>query len=90
MQLYLIHAGYYDPEIMEGLYEHHTNYFVVAKNVKDAKKKARLNATYKEKKMHIDGIQELNIIDGYSIKLVASNSTDNSVIYGYDKVKTLK
>ena len=90
MKLYLIHVGFYDTEIMDGLYEQHSNYFVVAENVKDAKKKARKNSTYKKKKMHIDGIQELNIIDGYSIKLVASNSTDNSVIYGYDKVKTLK
>ena len=90
MKLYLIHVGFYDTEIMDGLYEQHSNYFVVAENVKDAKKKARKNSTYKKKKMHIDGIQELNIIDGYIIKLVASNSTDNSVIYGYDKVKTLK
>ena len=90
MKLYLIHVGFYDTEIMDGLYEQHSNYFVVAENVIDAKKKARKNSTYKRKKMHIDGIQELNIIDGYSIKLVASNSTDNSVIYGYDKVKTLK
>ena len=90
MKLYLIHVGYYDTEIMDGLYEQHTNYFVVAKNVKDAKKKARQNSTYKRKKMHIDGIQELNIIDGYQIKLVDIDSTDNSVIYGYDKVKTLK
>ena len=90
MKLYLIHVGYYDTEIMDGLYEQHTNYFVVAKNVKDAKKKARQNSTYKKKKMHIDGIQELNIIDGYRIELVADNSTDNSVIYGYDEIKTLK
>ena len=90
MKLYLIHVGFYDTEIMDGLYEQHSNYFVVAENVKDAKKKARKNSTYKKKKMHIDGIQELNIIDGYSIKLVASNSTDNSVIYGYDEIKTLK
>ena len=90
MQLYLIHAGYYDPEIMEGLYEHHTNYFVVAKNVKDAKKKARKNSTYKRKKMHIDGIQQLKIIDGYRIKLVENNSADKTVIYKYDDVKNLK
>ena len=90
MKLYLIHVGFYDTEIMDGLYEQHSNYFVVAENVKDAKKKARKNSTYKKKKMHIDGIHELNIIDGYSIKLVASNSTDNSVIYGYDEIKTLK
>ena len=90
MQLYLIHAGYYDPEIMEGLYEHHTNYFVVAKNVKDAKNKARKNSTYKRKKMHIDGIQQLKIIDGYRIKLIENNSADKTVIYRYDDVENLK
>ena len=37
MKLYLIHVGFYDPELMDGLYEQHGNYFVVAKNVKNAK-----------------------------------------------------
>ena len=90
MKLYLVHVGFYDPSIMEGLYEQHANFFVVAENVTDAKKNARENSMYKKKKMHIDGIQELNIIDGYRIELVADNSTDNSVIYGYDEIKTLK
>ena len=89
MKLYLIHSGYYDPKIMNGLFEQHTNYFVVAENVKEAKKKARLNSTYKKKKMHIDGIQELNIIDGYHIKLVENNSADHMVSYGYEDVKKL-
>ena len=39
MKLFLIHVGIYDPEIMGGLYEQHSNYFVVAKNIKEAKKK---------------------------------------------------
>ena len=50
MKLFLIHVGFYDPEIMEGLYEQHSNYFVVAQNIKEAKKKARLNLIYKRKK----------------------------------------
>ena len=50
MKLFLIHVGFYDPEIMEGLYEQHSNYFVVAKNIKEAKKKARLNPIDKRKK----------------------------------------
>ena len=49
MKLFLIHVGFYDPEIMEGLYEQHSNYFVVAKNIKEAKEKARLNPIYKRK-----------------------------------------
>ena len=90
MKLYLIHVGFYDPDLMEGLYEQHTNYFVAAKNVKDAKKKARQNSIYKKKKMHIDGIQELNIIDGYRINLIWDDSSDDTVNYSYDDVKTLK
>ena len=90
MKLYLIHVGFYDPDIMEGLYEQHVNYFVVAENVVDAKKKARENTIYKKKKMHIDGIQELNIIDGYRINLIWDDSSDDTVNYGYDDVKALK
>ena len=90
MKLYLIHVGFYDTEIMKGLYEQHANYFVVAENVKDAKKKAKQNSIYKKKKMHIDGIQELNNIDGYRINLTWDDSSDDTVNYGYDDVKTLK
>ena len=90
MKLYLIHVGFYDPDIMEGLYEQHANYFVVAENVVDAKKKARQNTIYKKKKMHIDGIQELKIIDGYRINLIRDDSLDDTLNYSYDDVKTLK
>ena len=90
MKLYLIHVGFYDPDIMEGLYEQHVNYFVVAENVVDAKKKARENSMYKKKKMHIDGIQELKIIDGYRINLIRDDLSNDTVNYGYDDVKTLK
>ena len=90
MKLYLVHVGFYDPNIMEGLYEQHTNFFVVAENVKDAKKKARVNSIYKTKKMHIDGIQELNIIDGYRINLIWDDSSDDTFNYSYEDVKTLK
>ena len=87
MKLYLVHAGFYNPKIMDGLYEQHTNYFVVAKNVKDAKNKARKNIAFKKNKMHIDGIQELNAANGYRIKLVKDNLIDDMVIYNYDDVK---
>ena len=90
MKLYLIHTGYYNPSIMGGLYEQHTNYFVVAKNLKDAKQRARMNLAYKRNKMHIDGIQELNGVDGYRIKLVKEDLIDDMAIYGYEDVKNIK
>ena len=90
MKLFLIHVGFYDPEIMEGLYEQHSNYFVVAKNINKAKKKARLNPIYKRKKMHIDGMQELSTVDGFRIDLVPEINDTDAVIYSYDEVKKIK
>jgi len=90
MKLFLIHVGFYDPEVMEGLYEQHSNYFVVAQNIKEAKQKARLNPTYKRKKMHIDGIQELNVVDGFRINLIPEINENNTVTYSYDEVKKIK
>ena len=89
MKLFLIHVGFYDPDIMEGLYEQHSNYFVVAENIKEAKNKARGKPIYKRKKMHIDGIQELNIIDGFRINLVSDKSENDVAIYSYNTVKKL-
>ena len=89
MKLYLVHTGFYNSEIMGGLYEQHTNYFVVAKNVKDAKIMARKNLSFKKNKMHIDGIQELNQIDGYRIKLVKDDLIDDMMIYNYDDIKKI-
>ena len=39
MNLYMVHVGYYDPSVGEGIYEHHMNFFIVAENPKQAKKK---------------------------------------------------
>lgn len=82
MKLYLIHVGFYDSELMDGLYEQHGNFFVVAKNVKEAKTRAKMNQVFQNKNMHIDGIQELN--------LVKETGTKETVNYGYDEVKKLK
>ena len=89
MKLYLIHAGYYNSEIMGGLYEQHTNYFVIAESVAFAKKKALEIPDYQKNKMHIDGIQELNVIEEYGIKLVKDNLKNDMVIYNYNDVKNI-
>ena len=81
--------GFYDSEIMEGLYEQHSNYFVVAENIKEAISKAKQKTLFKNKKMHIDGIQELNIIDRFRIKLVLAKSNNDIINYSYDSVKKL-
>lgn len=69
INLYLIHCGYYDEEISNGIYEFHVNIPIAAENLEEAKKKVRLEPVFAKKKMHIDGIQEIKTVSGYRIEL---------------------
>ena len=73
MKLYLIHIGFYEPKLLEGIYEQHGNILIAAKNTKDAKNKIKKKKIYIDKKMHIDGILEINTVDGYKINLYKNN-----------------
>ena len=72
MKLFQVHTGFYDPNISDGFYEGHTNIFVCARDEKEAREKVKEKEEYKKFKMHIDGVQEIDTIEGYKIKLVKS------------------
>ena len=72
MKLFQVHTGFYDRNISDGFYEGHTNIFICAKDEKEARKKVKEKEEYKKFKMHIDGVQEIDTIEGYKIKLVKS------------------
>lgn len=74
MNLYLIHCGFYDPNLVDGTYESHVNFYAVAESFVDAKKKAKLNPMFKEKKMHVDGIQLIEAVEGYRVHLEEDSS----------------
>ena len=57
------------PNISHGFYEGHTNIFVCAKDEEDARKIVKEKKEYKKLKMHIDGIQEISVVDGYKVEL---------------------
>ena len=40
MKLYLVHCGFYDKDICDGLYESHVNFFVSADHFEEARQKA--------------------------------------------------
>ena len=69
MKLFQVHTGFYDPSISDGFYEGHTNIFDCAKDEKDARKKVKEKEEYKKFNMHIDGIQEITIVDDYKVEL---------------------
>jgi hypothetical protein len=72
MRLFLVHCGFYDEEISEGIYEFHVNIPVVATTSEEAKVRARADPAFKKRKMHIDGIQEIRSVSGYEIRPVPS------------------
>jgi len=89
MNLYMVHVGYYDPSIGEGLYEVHMNFFTAAEDSKKAKENVLNLKEFQDKKMHIDGIKELSYVDGYSISLKEGENSKGGEILGYDESKEL-
>lgn len=81
MKLYLVHVGFYNDTWGSNIYENHTNFFVVAENPKDARAKVKDKEDVKKFRMHIDGIVEINQIDGYKVELSKTDSTETQVNY---------
>ena len=90
MKLYLIHTGYYDNSVGEGFYEQHTNILIVAKNAYSAREKVKKNKDYIEKKMHIDGIKEIENINGYDLKLKKTTKKEKINSFNHYQVRFLK
>ena len=80
MKLFMVHAGFYDQSIGDGIYETHLNYFIAALNAKDAKTKTQNLEEFKTKSMHIDGIKEINNIDGYEVILKETDTASEGEI----------
>tara|TARA_B100000945_G_C19870140_1_gene362422 strand:+ start:240 stop:521 length:282 start_codon:yes stop_codon:yes gene_type:complete len=90
MKLYLIHTGYYDKNTGDGFYEQHTNILISAKSAYDAREQVKKSSEYIEKKMHIDGIQEIENIDGYDIRLKKTGNASKVNSYNHYQVRFLK
>jgi ribosomal protein S4E len=80
MKLFLIHCGFYDGEVFDGVYESHVNFFVAARDFDDARAKAKLNPVFKGKKMHVDGLQQIDVIDGHRVRLEEDPAADGASV----------
>lgn len=88
MKLFIVHAGYYDGEI--GIYELHTNFVVAATDVTKVKTAVEGKDIFRKKNMHIDAVQELEVIDGHKITLIEDKENITKVIsYDYTQIKQL-
>lgn len=77
MNLYLVHCGFYDSEVCDGLYESHVNFFVSAENFEEARAKAKQLPEFQTKRMHVDGLQEIRSVGGFKIHLEHDASLEN-------------
>jgi hypothetical protein len=68
-KLFLVHCGFYDSEISDGVYESHVNYMVVADSFDDARVQVRLHPEFAKKKMHVDGMQWIEAVNGFKVQL---------------------
>jgi len=71
LQLYLVHCGYYDTEVLDGVYESHVNFVVAATSFEDARARVRQEPDFVRKKMHVDGLQRIEAAQGYRVVLEA-------------------
>ncbi|MCB0347535.1 MAG: DUF1543 domain-containing protein [Bdellovibrionales bacterium] len=89
MQLYLVHCGFYDNSICDGIYESHVNLFVVARSFEEAKAKAKSDPVFKDKRMHVDGLQEIRTVHGYDINLEENKSLQGDTVILSNKHRDL-
>lgn len=76
MKLYLVHCGFYDNEVCDGLYESHVNFFVSAESFEEARAKAKALPEFQAKRMHVDGLQEIQAVSGFKVHLEHDLSLD--------------
>jgi hypothetical protein len=83
-KLFLIHCGFYDSqfadEALMATYESHVNFFVAADDVESARLAARELPDFKAKKMHVDGIQEVQAVGGHRVRLEADSQLDGRTV----------
>lgn len=80
MKLYLVHCGFYDADLCDGIYEGHINLFVAAESFEAAKVRVRLEPEFKKKKMHVDGLQEVELVNGHLVQLVPDQGRTSETI----------
>ena len=90
MKLYLVHTGFYDKSIDDGFFEQHTNILVVASSPYEAREDVKQMPEFIMKKMHIDGIKEIENVDGYELVLKSTNKKPNINTFNHYQVRFLK
>jgi len=83
LNLYLVHCGFYDQSLAaEGshnIFEGHHNFYVVARDPAEAKAKVMTKPLFQARKMHVDGMHQIEVVDGYRVKLEPAGSIETEI-----------
>lgn len=80
MKLYLVHCGFYDADVCDGVYESHANFMVAAQSFEEARAKVKELPEFKLKRMHVDGLQEVAAVNGCRVSLEQDASLEGKTI----------
>lgn len=69
LKLFVVHCGFYDQDVLDGVYESHVNFVVAAASFEDARARVKLEPDFQRKKMHVDGLQLIEAAQGYRVRL---------------------
>lgn len=79
-KLYLVHCGFYESDLCDGIYESHVNFFIAASSFEEARSMAKSLPAFKNRRMHIDGLQEIALVDGFRINLHEEESLKGQTV----------
>ncbi|MDQ3234663.1 MAG: hypothetical protein M3Q07_22895 [Pseudobdellovibrionaceae bacterium] len=84
-RLYMVHCGFYDATVGDGLFEGHTNIFVCAEDFAGARARVKTHPDFKRLKMHIDGLLEVQTVEGHHIVV-----QEDKKLQGVTRIRSLK
>lgn len=89
LKLYVVHCGFYDSDVLDGVYESHANFVVPAASFEDARAQAKKEPDFQRKRMHVDGLQEIAALRGYRVSLELDPSLEGKSVITSSKHRDL-
>jgi hypothetical protein len=80
LNLYLVHCGFYDTELLDGVYESHVNFIVTGESFEEARAKVKQEPDFQKKRMHVDGLQQIDAVRGCRITLTPDPALEGKTI----------
>ncbi len=80
MKLFVVHCGFYDLEVLDGVYESHVNFVVAAESFEDARVRVKQEPEFQRKRMHVDGLQHVEAVRGWKVSLTEESQLEGKSV----------